>query len=307
MKIFITGASGFIGKHLINHFIKKKIYIKIQLRNKKQIDINNKYLEIIEIDDLINFNKYKEILKDVDCVIHLIARQHIINEPSKFPSTLYRETNVKITETILKNSVQNNVKQFIFMSSIKVNGNYNINSKPFKIDDIEKPNDIYGCSKLEAEKLIIDLSRGTNTNYTIIRSPIVYSNNMKGTYGTIMNLLSYSIPLPLKGLNKKRSMVNIINLVQFLELVLLNKNSFNEKFFISDDHNISIEEFASYIIKKIHKGKIFNMNKRLLFFFIRILKRDFDINNYINSYTVDISYTKKKLNWKPKYNFNNFI
>ena len=243
----------------------------------------------------------------MDCVIHLIARQHIINETSKFPSVQYRETNVKITETILKNSVQNNVKQFIFMSSIKVNGNYNFNRRPFKIDDIEKPNDIYGYSKLEAEKLIVDLSKGTNTNYTIIRSPIVYSNNMKGTYGTIMNLLSYSIPLPLKGLNKKRSMIHINNLVQFIEVILLNKNSFNEKFFISDDYDISIEEFANYIIKKINKGKIFKMNKRLLFLFIRLFKRDFNINNYINSYSVDITYTKKKLNWKPKYNLNKFV
>ena len=153
----------------------------------------------------------------VDVIIHCAARVHVMKESASDPLALFREVNVDGTLTLAGQAAEDGVKRFIFISSIKVNGESTILNKPFRPEDEVAPKDPYGVSKAEAEQGLKKIATETGMEVVIIRPPLVYGEGVKANFAAIMKLTSLGIPLPFGGITQnKRSMVYIDNLVDLI-------------------------------------------------------------------------------------------
>lgn len=301
-KILITGASGFIGRVLCRQLSAKNYQIRILLRvgNKANID-NLPNCELVYFDAIENKNDWNAILKNIDAVIHLAARVHIMRDTEKDPLSVFRKINVEWTKELAEAAAANNVKRFIFMSSLHVNGNASY-QKPFQEIDIPNPQTPYAVSKLEAEQVLKEIAAKTNLETVIIRPPLVYGPNVKGNFLSLLNLVNKGIPfLPLGAFNNKRSFISVNNLVDFLICVLENPKAANETFLISDDEDITTTELIKLLAQYLGKERpMLSIPTKYLEMLAGLLGKKTAIKKMSAPLQVDISKAKNLLQWLPK-------
>lgn len=301
MRICLTGSTGFVGKKLSNYLLKNNHQIIAPIRNVNlEILPQHKNLNFVYVEDKGINKNYSQSLTKVDLVIHCAARAHKMKENKNDCLQLYREVNVYDTLNLAKQAVSHGVRRFIFLSSVKVNGEESLPSNSFKHHDIPKPEDPYGISKFEAEEALRNLSRKTRMEIVIIRAPLVYGEEVKGNFLRLLNLCNKKIPLPFANINNTRSMVSIDNLINLIMLCMEHPKATGEVFLVSDEQDISTTE----LIKKIKK--FMNKPERLfplpLFMFKLLgylLRKSPEINRLLGSLIVDTSHTRKVLGWKP--------
>ena len=239
MKVLITGATGFVGAALVEH-LAKKVGISVIAMVRRHQDTpkkGNVEYRLAEIDLLGNIDIF---LDDIDVVIHAAGRAHIMNEKSSDPLEEFRRVNTKGTISLARSSAQSGVKQMIFLSTIKVNGDANNDAESFSANDTPNPNDPYGLSKYEAELGLKKIASKSQLRYTIIRPTIIYGAGVKGNLSSLIKLINLKIPMPFKGLNEnKRSMVGLDNLVDLIDVCIKHPNALNRIFLVSDNDDVS--------------------------------------------------------------------
>ncbi|SFV63888.1 UDP-glucose 4-epimerase [hydrothermal vent metagenome] len=279
MKVLITGANGFVGIHLTQH---------LRSQNYEIIPITRK--EIGNIDAQTN---WLDKLQNIDCVIHLANRAHVMKTEANAES-LFEEINVNAFQKLIIDCEKSNVSQLIYLSSIKVNGEITTD-KPFNANDIPNPKGAYAISKLKAEKLL----QNSQLNWTIIRPPLIYGKGVKGNFKVLMKLINKNIPLPLANINNKRSLLSIENLVDLITLCIGNKKAYQQIFLASDNKDISTTELIKTIAKKNQKSPTL-FKFPLLKLLTTIIGKKTQYNRLTQSLQLDISKTISILNWKPK-------
>lgn len=292
-KILITGADGFIGKNLSKELIEANHLI---------IKLSRKYkYKGKAIGDFNEFNQWDELLADVDIVIHLAGYVHK-NEKSHTKIRNNNHTsNYILTKNLFDASLNTNIKQFIFLSTVGVHGQ-RANSRLISEESKANPYSDYTSSKLLSEKYIIDTSHGYDLKYTIIRPPIVYGKYSPGNINTLLNFISYGIPLPFGNIKNKRSFIGIDNLTDFINFIVMNKKSFNEVFIVSDNQTLATSEFIEkIIIAKNSKSYLFFIPKICIKIIFKIIKKNNLYNSLFNSFEVNIDKSINILNWKPKF------
>jgi nucleoside-diphosphate-sugar epimerase len=279
--ILITGATGFVGQHLVRFL--KKYYSQVIGTSRKK---NKNFITIDENPNWLN------ILKEVDCVIHLANRAHVMKDknPEKF-----HQVNVVDFEHLLNACEKTNVKQFIYLSSIKVNGE-ETTGKRFFYNDKVNPLDVYARSKYQAEELL----KKQKLDWTIIRPPLIYGEGVKGNFASMIKLIKSPIPLPFKGINNKRSLLNVKNLCEVIAKCLKNPDAKNQIFLVSDDRDVSTPELIQKIAKREHQ-KVILFKLPFLGFIMRLLGKKQQYIRLNQSLQLDIEHTKQQLNWLPKY------
>lgn len=293
--ILITGSNGFLGSWLVNTYQGKKL----SLLDRDPVSKHSGYpylsAEINSADD------YSQALVGCDAVIHCAARVHIMDDKVENPLSLYREANTAGVLNLARQAMYNGIKRFIFISSIKVNGESSRKGQPFTANDDRLPQDSYGLSKSEAEVQLLDLAKGSEMEVVIIRPTLVYGPGVKANFASLFRLVSKGIPLPFGCINKnKRSLVSIDNLVDLIVTCIDHPNAANQVFLVSDDHDLSTSEIVHEMAIALGKsawqlpvpmwcyklaGKLFN-------------KSDV-IDRLTGSLQVDIRHTKETLNWMP--------
>ncbi|EPQ6486777.1 NAD-dependent epimerase/dehydratase family protein, partial [Acinetobacter baumannii] len=209
MNILITGSSGFVGSYLCEYFTAMPEHsVLAQTRKNTQKLCNNIKTITFDInDDLTSLD-----LSSVDVIVHCAGRAHIMKEAESDPLSIYRKVNVEGTLNLAKKAAKAGVKRFIFMSSIKVNGEVS-DQVPFTPhDNIINIKDPYGLSKYEAEQSLLNLAQNSMMEVVIIRPALIYGPNVKANFNSMINLAAKGIPLPVGCLDNKRSMVSIYNL-----------------------------------------------------------------------------------------------
>ncbi len=301
--VLITGASGYIGSFLVKKILSLNVF-KIKLITRRKINLKRKNLEIIYLENIVQYNDWVSIIKDVNYVFHLIGVSHY-SKNLRGQKDYFNNVNFLLTEKIVKASLISKVEKIIFLSSIKVNGEYT-NGKSFLSTDKPNPKDFYGTTKLKAENKIVDLCKKSNLKYTIIRSPLVYGPNIKGNFGLILKAVKLGFPLPTLYLKMKRSFISIYNLVDFLVFTLKNKNTDNEIVLVADQEDISISELICKLSKEMYRNSNFKVIQYpfplfLIKWFFKCIGRDDFIYKLLMPLQINKNDLKAKYFWREKY------
>jgi UDP-glucose 4-epimerase len=213
MKILVTGANGFIGRHLSSHLVSIGHTVGSAVRSPGSAPDGT--AEVV-VGNLAGATDWTGLLQGFDVVIHLAARVHVMNDTSVDPLSEFRQVNALATAALARAAANQGVTRLVFLSSIKVNGESTAGTR-FTASDLPAPKDPYGVSKSEAEIELRKIERDTDLDVVIVRTPLVYGPGVKGNFAKTLSLVHAGLPLPLAELRNRRTMVSVWNLVDLLE------------------------------------------------------------------------------------------
>ena len=232
--ILLTGGTGFLGSSVLKALVNTKVRC---LGRQKPSTISDSSFYQSEINACSDFTA---AFKDINVIIHCAACVHVMNDSSKDTLEEFREVNTYGTLNLAQQAANAGVKRFIFISSIKVNGESTELGSPFKPDDVFIPIDLYGLSKYEAEIGLRIIAKDTGMEVVIIRPPLVYGPGVKANFASMMKWVNKGVPLPLGGINNnKRSLVSVDNLVDLIVTCIEHPKAVNQTFLVSDDDDVS--------------------------------------------------------------------
>jgi len=304
MKIYLTGSTGFIGTHLTLKLLKLSYHVLAPIRNFKFSQKNlHKNLKLLNFENTEKTTDYFENLGQIDCLIHCAARNHVMKEKNKDPLNAYRETNVEKTKKLAEAAAEHGIKRFIFLSSVKVNGEKTYGSNYFNYNDTPEPQDFYAISKFEAEKALREVSFRTGLEVTVIRLPLVYGYGVKGNLKRLIKLVRLGIPLPLSLIENQRSMIGIDNLIDLLIKCIGHPNAAGKTFLVSDGKDLSTPNLINQISTAMgSSSRLFPFPIFLLKFLFKIFGKKKEIDRLTGSLKIDSDHIKKVLNWTPPVN-----
>ena len=261
MKILITGQNGFIGKALFDLLEQQSHQVRGTVRNESKIEQGG---DIVVMGNINSTTDWKNSLTDIEVVIHLANRAHVFNDHAVDPLATFRQVNVDGTIQLAKQAVESGVKRFIFISSIKVNGECTDN-QPFTVNDKPNPQDPYAISKLEAENALREISAKSSMEVVIIRPPLVYGQGVKGNFERLTRLVELGIPLPFASVKNKRSLISLDNLLKILSEVIIHPEVANQILLVSDKGSLSTPQLIKKIAVSIGKPtRLFSFPTSLL-------------------------------------------
>lgn len=297
--VFITGATGFIGRALCVKMLENGWNVSGTYR-----DVSGDKLPAgvkgIKIGTIENYDKAYEDLRLVDAVIHLAGRAHMINDKVIDPLSAYRSINVGGTECLARGAAKAGVKKFIFISSIKVN--CESSQLPCTEKDLPMPGDPYGVSKYEAEEVLKTVASETGIKIIILRLPLVYGPGVKANFGNLIKLVASGIPLPLKNIHNRRSLIYIGNLTDAIFTSVVNPKAENETFMVSDCIDLSTPDLIRSIAAVMgRKAFLFPFPTILLKALGQISGKSRVIDRLAGSLFADTQKIRDVLGWRPPF------
>lgn len=297
--VFITGASGFIGQFVCQIFLKNGFKV-IACGRQKTIGITHPLFEY-HCFDLKNIDSQRSLLESVDFVVHLAALAH---QGKNTPSQAYYETNTYCTKALVDLCLACDVKRFIYLSSIKVNGE-KTEGIPFNERQSPAPKDDYGHSKWLAEQLIRETK---GMSWVIIRPPLVYGPGVKANFANLLKLVDTKLPLPFAAFSNQRSFVSIDNLSDFIFSCATHLAADQEIFCISDDDDQSTASLVRTLQNvRFNREKMVSLPLWILRFFSFVFGKKAIFERLSESLQVDMSKAKERLNWRPRLTFKDAV
>lgn len=299
MRVFVTGASGFVGRSLVNQLINEGHHVIAAVR--AQVGDLPITVEQKVIKDLSQLNPESNVFEhlNVDVVIHAAGRAHIMKEHAADPLAEFRKVNIHATVELAKQAAHAGVKRFIYLSSIKVNGESTDKRAAFSELDDPQPEDAYGQSKYEAEKALFDLKTAAPIEIVIIRPPLIYGPNVKGNFASMIRLVKKGLPLPFGSVHNQRSMIAIDNLINFISLVMTHPAA-NQVFLVADGEDIS----TTALLKKIafayqRPSRLMPIPTPWLKFVATLIGKKQMTDRLFGNLQIDISKARDQLGWQP--------
>lgn len=239
MRVFVTGASGFIGQALCHALVAKGDEVFGLVRS-GTCNVTGVTVVRGELDDEVTL---KAALEGIECVVHLAGRAHLLADTSADPLVEFRAVNRDATLRLATLAQDAGVKRFVFISSIGVNGSHT-EGEAFSESSIAAPHAAYAKSKLEAEEGLNALMASGSTELVIIRPPLVYAAHAPGNFHRLLKLISTSVPLPFSLVNNQRTMLALENLVDFIVLVSWHSQAANQLYLVADEQSMSTQEIV---------------------------------------------------------------
>lgn len=301
--ILVTGANGFVGQALGNWL---NLQAGISWRPVVRAKPGNwpPHWPTPAIIDLEQ-GDFGAALTEVDCVIHLAARVHILNDPHGDPLAAYRRVNVDATLRLARQAAAHGVKRFIYISSIKVNGEATGNAVqpiPFSAQTPARPLDPYGVSKWEAEQGLAQIARETGLQVVIIRPPLVYGPQVKANFLQLMRWVKRGWPLPLARVRNQRSMVYVGNLVDLIWCCTWHAAAPGQTFLVSDGQDVSTAQLIQYLARAMHRrAPLWPCPPAVLAWGARLTGKQAVLERLFGSLQVDIEATQQCLAWHPPF------
>ncbi len=298
-KIILTGATGFVGLRLLSQLEQCSERQVIGLC--RRLPQGRSSSRLCAVGDLQQAN-LSAFLSGVDVLIHAAARAHIMKDEVADPLAEYRRVNVDGTLSLARQAVAAGVKRFIFISSIKVNGEATDDERAFFASDEPDPEDAYGLSKLEAEQGLMQLAVEGGMEVVIIRPPLVYGPGVKGNFASMIKLVERGLPLPLGAIHNKRSLVGIDNLVDLIIRCIDHPAAANQVFLAGDGEDLSTTELLRGVGRAMGKpARLIPVPAGMLQLGATLLGKKAMAQRLLGSLQVDISKTCELLDWKPPY------
>lgn len=298
-KIFLTGASGFVGSQL---FSELKCGTNFQVMGVCRRSLEGDVSAGPQAVGDLSRADLSVLLSGVDVLIHAAARAHIMKDEVVDPLAEYRRVNVEGTLNLARQAMAAGVKRFVFISSIKVNGEATVKGVAFRADDKSAPEDAYGQSKLEAEQGLIKLAAENGLEVVIIRPPLVYGPGVKGNFASMIKLVEKGFLLPLGAIHNKRSLVGIDNLVDLIIRCIDHPAAANQVFLAGDGEDLSTTELLRGVGKAMGKpARLIPVPAGMLQLGASLLGKKAMAQRLLGSLQVDICKTCELLDWKPPY------
>ena len=297
MRVLVTGANGFVGKVLCTELRLKGHAVRAAVRsvNKQVVGVNE-----ILITSIDNDTNWSSALQNIELVIHLAARVHVMNEVAVDALAEFRKVNVEGTLNLANQAAKAGVKRFVFVSSIKVNGEHTLADCPFTANDDANPQDPYGISKHEAEQGLLLIAQQTGMEVVIIRPPLVYGAGVKANFASMMRVVKRGIPLPLGAIHNKRSFVYVGNLVSLIVRCIDHPAAANQVFLVSDGCDLSTTELLQKCAVALGvKARLLPVPQKLLVFSLALLGKRAVAQRLCGNLQVDISKAHSLLGWEP--------
>lgn len=301
MRVLVTGASGFVGRQLCEHLNRQGLLVRAAFRS-RQHDINfPASIEQYIVGSIGADTDWSHALRDVDVVIHLAARVHVMQESAQDAMELYRQVNVQGTQALARQAAAAGIKRLIFLSSIKVNGE-ETGSTLFTVDSPDNPQDAYAVSKMEAEQVLHQLVVEKPMEIVIVRPPLVYGPGVKANFLRLIQLIERRTPLPFGVIKNKRSLLFVGNLVDALTVLATHPAAKGRTYLIADQETFSTPELITVL------AGLFGKNPCLIPIPLFLLKlmgqlsgKSAEIERLTQSLHIDSSAIRNELNWTPPY------
>lgn len=294
-RLLVTGGSGFVGSALIKRLLSE--HREVFAVGRSEVDLP---VETVKVSSFSELGALGNKLGSVDVVVHCAARAHIMNDDTQDPLAEYRKVNVDGTLNLARHAAESGVKRFVFVSSIKVNGEQTLPGNPFTEDVARAPEDPYGISKYEAEQQLQALSAETGMELVIIRPPLVYGPGVKGNFASMIRLMEKGLPLPLGAVGNKRSLVALDNLVDLIVTCVDNPAAANQVFLAGDGQDLSTTELLRGVANAMGKSaRLLPVPAGLLMLGASMLGKRAVAQRLLGSLQVDISKAREILGWQP--------
>lgn len=299
MHVLVTGANGFVGTAVLARLAGEKA-TSVRGTARQEISFLPAGAEYVHIGDLGSDTRWDTALQGVDVVVHTAARVHMMRDPLADPLREFCRINVEGTLNLARQAVDAGVRRFVFVSSVKVNGERTEPGKPFSAADFPRPVDPYAVSKYEAELGLRRLEAETGLEVVIIRPPLVYGQGVKANFLVMMRWLQRGIPLPLGAVRNKRSLVALDNLVDLIAACVRHPAAAGQIFMVSDGEDLSLAELLQRLGTWLGvTPRLISLPPSILKASARLLGRPDVVGRLCDSLQVDIGATCNRLGWVP--------
>ena len=305
--IAVTGGTGFVGRVVIDKLLDANhevVSLGRAADGQTAVPAHRPRASAVRhlIAGNLNNPDYGAVIPaGVAAIIHAAARVHVMRDDAADPLVDFRRANVAATLSLARHAARRGVERFVYISSIKVNGERTEPGHPFRSDDIPAPHDAYGVSKLEAEIALRALSKETGLAVTIIRPPLVYGQGAKGNLALLARLIKSGLPIPLGGItDNRRSLVSVGNLVDLIVRCTTHSGAINQTFLAGDGDDLSTAALMRMMAQAMgRKARLVSVPPSTIRLLTRYAGRPGIAERLCGSLQVDIAATQQRLDWTP--------
>jgi len=295
----VTGASGFLGRELTAELVRRGVHVRAPLRAADRGELLPPGVEAPVVGDLTAIGDFGPLLEGVDAVMHLAARAHVIDDAGTRNAALYQLNNEELTRRLAEAAQRAGVRRFVFVSSIKAFGEAD-RGRPFVAGDPPLPEDVYGQSKLAAERALRAACVPGGMEPVIVRPPLVYGPGVRANFLRMMQIVDSGLPLPLASVANRRSMVSTFNLVDFLCRCGDAPAAAHQTLLVSDGEDLSTPELVRRLARTLGRpARLFRAPVPLLRAFARLVGYGGEMARLTDSLSLNIEASRAGLQWAP--------
>lgn len=295
-RVLVTGATGFVGRTLCEVLTQRGLRVRAATRT-AQVPCANA-AEVCVVGEINQRTDWSRALEDVDWVMHLAARAHLLGATAA-DADAYREVNSLGTAALTAAAARSGVSRFVFLSSVKVNGEATP-ARPYSARDEPRPADPYAVSKWEGELAVRHASSGSRIQSAIVRSPLVYGPGVRANFLRLLRWVDRGMPLPFAAVRNRRSLISVWNLADVLIRVAEHPAAPGRVWMVSDGSDVSTTDLVRALALAMgRKARLLPVPVRLLYLAGTLAARQAEIDRLCGSLVVDISETREQLEWTP--------
>lgn len=296
-RVLATGATGFVGTHLVAALLAAGWEVRAALRSQSAQPLGG--CEMVLVGDLAMLPDARDALAGIDAVVHLAGRAHVLRKPAADAEAAFHRANVDATRHLAQQAAAAGVRRFVFLSSVKVNGERTFDA-PFTETDAPAPEDAYGRSKWAAEQALHEIGAATGLEVVVIRPPLVYGPGVKANFLRLLRLVERGVPLPLAGVHNRRSLVGVWNLCDLIATAARHPAAAGETFLVSDQHDLSTPDLVRAIAAAIGRpARLLSFPTAVLRLAARAAGQGAAAERLIGSLQVDSAKATQLLGWMP--------
>ena len=293
----VTGTSGFVGRALVAELLARGISVRGAARRAIPLPSG---VECSAVGEVGVGTDWHDALMDATSVVHLAARAHVLRDTTIDPLATFRAINTEGTLNLARQAAEAGVCRFVFVSTIKVNGEGR--DAPYAEFDLPSPQNPYAISKWEAEQGLRDIAAHTGMDVTILRPPLVYGPGVQANFLQLMQAVDRGWPLPLSGVNNRRSLIYLDNLTGAIITCLTHPAAAGKTYLVSDGEDVSTAELITRIAQALGKSsRLWPCPLGLMELAGMMTGKSDEVARLLGSLCIDSSKIRSELGWTPPY------